>query len=211
MECKLKPFIFDLETLGSNSHSVIVSAAFTTFDFNKDETFSDLVSKALYIKFNVKEQRQLGRLVDPGTVAWWKKQNKEAQAKLIPSTDDVLVNDGLDLIVDFFKAHGLTAKNSIGFCRGQSFDFPMIVDLFQCAGRESDWPNAFWNQRDTRTYIGAMLGKIDVREVPLPENAIKGFVHHDPVHDIAKDILTIKYAEKYAFGEVELPNGKNIQ
>ena len=210
MKSDLKPFIFDLETLGGAPHGIIVSAAFIAFDFNTDETFQDLVSKALYIKFNAKEQKQLGRAADKSTIEWWKKQSPEAQAKIIPSNDDVSVNDAIDLIVDYFKAHKLTQRNSIGFCRGQSFDFPLITDLFKCVNRENEWPNNFWNQRDTRTYIGTMLGKIDIREVPLPKGTINGFIAHDPVHDIAKDIITMKFAEKYAFGEVEIPNGKDL-
>lgn len=210
MKSDLKPFIFDTETLGPSPHGIVVSAAFIVFDFDKDESFTDLISKALYIKFDIKDQIALGRVKDKSTIEWWKKQSPEAQKKLLPSKDDVSLNDGIDLIVDYFKAHNITKSNSVGFCRGQSFDFPLITDLFKTVNREHQWPNNFWNQRDTRTYIGTMLGKIDIREVPLPKGVINNFIAHDPVHDIAKDIITMKYAEKYAFGEVEIPNGKNL-
>lgn len=207
MKVNGKTFIFDLETLGGSPDGVIVSAAFLVFDLNdKESTFEDLVSNALYVKFDVKQQKTLGRNIDQDVLAWWKKQSKEAQAELLPSKNDVKVDEGIDTINKYLRDHGITRKNAFGFCRGQSFDFPLIESLYKTANRFDEWPCMFWNQRDTRTYLGTMVGKLDIKDIPLPPNVIQGFIHHNAVHDIAKDVLSMRYAEMYAFGEAEVPN-----
>lgn len=204
----MKTFVCDVETLGGAPHGVIVSAAFLIFDMEKDYTFNQLVKQALYIKFNVKEQKTAGRLVQQGTVDWWKKQAKEAQMKLLPSSDDLTMIDAIHKIHKYFNDNGIfTGKDLFGFCRGQSFDFPLLVDFYEMNNLSHMWLLDFWRQRDTRTYIGAALGKISMDKVNLPKEVFDPaqFLAHDPVHDIAKDILMMQYAQKYATGEVEYP------
>lgn len=207
MECRGKTFVIDLETLGNAPHGAIVSAAVLVFDLkDRKKDFKDLCNEALYVKFNLKEQKAKGRKIDKDVVTWWKDQSKEAQKELLPSDKDVNINEGLDLITNYLTERGVVPKNSIAFCRGQSFDFPLIVDLYESCDRGFDFPNKFWNQRDTRTYIGTLANQIDIRDIPLPDGTLDGFIHHNAVHDIAKDVLKMRYAEMYAFGEAEIPN-----
>lgn len=201
-----KVLIFDVETLGGAPHGIVASGAFLAVDFDADYTFDQLIEMAMLIKFDVKDQKTRGRLMTPDVMAWWKKQSKEAQDKLKPSSLDVDMITGLKEIAQYCKQHGIT-KNSFGFCRGQSFDFPLVVDMFTTANMLEHWPIAFWRQRDTRTWIASALGKIDIDKVPLPASVFNPshFIAHDPIHDIARDVLMMQYAQKYACGEVEFP------
>lgn len=206
MKCDGKAIIFDMETLGGPPDAIIVSAAFLVFDLeDKTKSFQELVNDSLYIKFSIADQKKMGRTVDSDTLAWWKRQSKEAQLELLPSNKDLTVNEGIDEITKYFRDKNVNPKNCIAFCRGQSFDFPLIENLFASVNRQNEWPCKFWNQRDTRTYLGTMAGKIDVKDIPLPPNEIQGFIHHNAVHDIAKDVLSMRYVEMYAFGEAEIP------
>lgn len=204
----MKTFVCDTETLGGAPHGVIVSAAFIVFDLEKDYTFKELVKNALYIKFDVQEQKAAGRQIHKATLDWWKKQSKAAQVKLLPSKDDVSMAQGIANIHSYMNANGIyNGKDMFGFCRGMSFDFPLLVDLHEINNLQHMWLLDFWRQRDTRTYIGAALGNLSIDKVPLPASVFNpdDFVAHDPVCDIAKDILMMQYAQKYATGEVEFP------
>lgn len=102
------------------------------------------------------------------------------------------------------------------WCRGMSFDFPLFVDLIRDLQRNEGIPErelntydlepvVFWNQRDIRTAIEALSLVRKMCETPLPKGTLDGFVAHDSVHDCAKDILMLKYAQRYALGLDEVP------
>lgn len=205
----MKTFVCDTETLGGAPHGVIVSAAFLIFDLEKDYTFQELVKSALYVKFNVKEQKEKGRKIQQNVIEWWKKQDKEAQIKLLPSKNDVSMTEAIHIIHKYFNDNGIyNGKDLYGFCRGMSFDFPLLVDMYEMENLSHMWLLDFWKQRDTRTYISAALGSLKTDKVNLPKEVFdpKDFLAHDPVHDIAKDVLMMQYAQKYATGEVEYPS-----
>ena len=198
--------IFDLETLGLPPDGVIVAGAFLVFDMKEKYTFKQLVDKALYVKFNIKEQKKSGRVVNSDTIAWWKKQSKEAQKELLPSNKDLSMIDAINKIKQYFNDNGIhNSKKVFGFCRGQSFDFPLIVDLFEKNNLPHYWLVDFWRQRDVRTFIGATLGDHQIDKITLPEEIldIDNFVAHNCTHDIARDVLMMQHALKIAYGEEE--------
>jgi hypothetical protein len=45
---------------------------------------------------------------------------------------------------------------------------------------------------------------------PLHKGVLDGFIAHDSIHDCAKDILMLKYAQRYALGLDEAPVGDEI-
>ena len=67
-------FVFDVETLGKKSDSVILSMA--AIHFNPDEKPSPekMKREAFFAKFDVVDQRQrLKRSMNTGTMDWWNK------------------------------------------------------------------------------------------------------------------------------------------
>jgi len=204
-----KSFIFDTETLGNPPDGVIISCAVLVFDFDTPHTFKELINNACYIKFDIAEQRALGRKINPDYVAWWKKQSKAAKKELIPTNKDVTAVEGLKQIKDYLNANGITSrKDTYAFCRGQSFDFPLLEHIHWQTNLQHYWLCDFWKQRDSRTFIGSTLGDITRDKVPLPNSVFNedDFIAHNCVHDIAKDVLMMQYAVKYAYGEEELPS-----
>ena len=69
-------FLFDVETLGVESNAVVLSAALIHFDPEKRPTYQDLLDNACFVKFNAKEQLDMGRTVSKSTLAWWKEQHE---------------------------------------------------------------------------------------------------------------------------------------
>lgn len=218
----MKDFVIDWETFGNVSKSAVIDVAAVVFDPNPEvvESFEELITRGMKLKFNLAAQKG-HRLFGAGTIAWWKQQSAEARANLAPSDKDVDCVEGTIQLLEFLKAQGVDTWNSFGWCRGQSFDFPILVDLI----RESEArkgieekdidtfklePCKFWNQRDIRTAIESLLLTRGLTTTPLPNGVLKGFIAHDSIHDCAKDILMLKYAQRYALGLEEAPTGDDV-
>lgn len=203
-----KIYGFDIETLGKKQGCVIVSAAFLVFDFNEEKTFEQYVEDALYIKFSVKEQKALGRHIDPETLEWWKKQDDVVRAELMPSGRDVTLAEGSKQIVEYLEKHGIhkaNAKRTWRFCRGQDFDIPIMSEAMESVGFQL--PGAYWNSRDIRSFISAAL--LDLTATTLYKDdreykTIPGFRMHDARHDIAKAVVEMKNCVKLAMGTLEI-------
>lgn len=213
MQKKIIDVMFDFETFAKGAKAAVIDVAVIPFDADAAvvETFDELVSRALHVKFNLQSQKGK-REFDKGTVEWWKNQSAEAKAGLVPSDNDVTTEVGTKLIVDFIKNSGVNFWESQGWCRGQSFDWPILVDLIKThlAGEDGDTfklePVAFWNQRDVRTAIESLLLVRDLTTTPLPKGTLNGFIAHNSIHDTAKDILMLKYAKRYAMGLEDAPS-----
>ena len=219
---QLRDFIIDYETFGNVSNAAVIDLAAVVFDPNPEviETFDELVSRGMKLKFNLKAQKGV-RLFGASTIEWWKKQSAEARANLAPSSEDIDHVEGVYKLLAFLKENGVNAWDSFGWCRGQSFDFPILVDIIRegerrkgIADKDIDTfglePCKFWNQRDVRTAIESLLMTRGLTTTPLHKGILDGFIAHDSIHDCAKDILMLKYAQRYALGLDEAPVGDEI-
>lgn len=219
---QLRDFIIDYETFGNVSNTAVIDLAAVVFDPNPEviETFDELVSRGMKLKFNLKAQKGV-RLFGASTIEWWKKQSAEARANLAPSSEDIDHVEGVYKLLAFLKENGVHAWDSFGWCRGQSFDFPILVDILRegerrkgIADKDIDTfglePCKFWNQRDIRTAIESLLMTRGLTTTPLHKGILDGFIAHDSIHDCAKDILMLKYAQRYALGLDEAPVGDEI-
>ncbi|ANM46456.1 exonuclease [Morganella phage vB_MmoM_MP1] len=220
---KVNDFVFDFETFDSIAGSAVVDLSVITFnpDPNVIETFDELVSRGIKIKFNLASQKGV-RSFSTGTIEWWKKQSPEAREGLKPSPEDVSTYEGIKTFLAHLKSNHVIPYDSFGYCRGQSFDFPIMVDLIRdmyqkdtgCEDKDIDTfalePVKFWNQRDIRTAIENRLMVRGMTMTPLKKGLLSGFIKHNSIHDCAKDILMLKYAERYALGLEEAPTGSEI-
>lgn len=213
-----KDFIIDFETFGNVSSSSVIDLALITFDSDPEvlESFDELVKRGHRIKFDLKSQKG-HRLFGKSTLEWWKKQSAEARANLASTPDDLSVIAGIKEAQQYLIDNGIHPWDSFGWCRGQSFDFPIFVDCLRDVQRAQgiseeeidtfkEEPCKFWNQRDIRTAIESLLLTRGLTTTPLPKGTLNGFIAHDSIHDCAKDILMLKYAQRYALGLSEVPS-----
>lgn len=207
-----KCILFDWETLGNKPSSVVLDLAAVVFNLDGNDVFEDLISdtsRTFRVKFDVEEQLSiLKRTTDKSTVEWWKQQGESAQKVLKPSDQDVSLEEGMTLFKGFIDANNLKPKDTLGYVRGQSFDFPIMVDVVSSIWPDFDhtmFPVAFWNQRDTRTALSHDLCTPMNSKCPLPEGIFKDFVAHNSIHDCARDVISLQRAWKYKLGELEVP------
>jgi len=197
-------FMFDIETLGTESTSIVLSAAITRFDFadtiigpTEDEMRSEYnryVMTSKVVKFDIEEQRMLGRVNTQDTIDWWTKQSSMAkEASFIPQEGDLSIKEGIDLLRSYINAHG--GNNQIIWARG-SLDQMVIDSLCRSIGEQ---PLFFYNMwRDVRTAID-ILGK-DAKNgyaKTVNFNPDLHVIRHIPQNDCAADILMMLYHETY--------------
>ena len=206
----IKDFMLDAETAGYAPDGAVVDMAVLTFvnDPHAPPTFKELCDSAIRVKFNLSDQKGT-RVFDKEVIDWWRTQDEEARKHLRVSPEDVSIIEGVARIESFLKESGVDPWKSQGFCRGMSFDFPIMQNILQQVSglRDTfklDWCK-FWNQRDTRTFIEATLMTRGMTECPLPKGTLTGFVKHNSVHDIARDCLMVIYSQRYALGLEDAP------
>lgn len=181
--------VLDIETLGTNASAVVLSVGIVAVDSTKDYEYEELIRDGFYKTLNVKSQWQAGREIDKDTVAWWGQQGEEAMKVLKPSPDDIDWNQLLPSIFKYFKKVGANPKDILVYARGSHFDFGILHDLFRVTGNAGayDLPWRWWNIHDSKTVqITLLEEKIDVK----PE----GFVHHNALHDAAREYMNIQLA-----------------
>lgn len=212
---KVTDFIIDWETMGNAPDGAVVDLAVLVFEHDpyKLPTFEDLCKRGRRFKFNLQEQKGM-RFFDQGTIDWWKKQDAEAQKHLKPSNEDVSVMEFYESFLDFLAAQGFDKKTGQGWCRGQSFDFPIMVDVIRKIYNTRETfkyePCFFWQQRDVRTAVEATLLMRDMTMCPMPKGVLDGFVAHNAIHDCAKAALELLYSKRYAMGLDDIPTGNDV-
>ncbi|BAQ22665.1 exonuclease A [Edwardsiella phage PEi20] len=218
----MKDIIIDFETFGNVSKAAVIDLAVIAFDPDptKVESFNTIASRGKRIKFKLAPQKGQ-RLFGKSTIKWWKDQSEEAKKNLAPTDEDVTTLEGIQQFLDYCRENDVDAWKSQAWCRGMSFDFPILVDLIRDIERyngvaedEIDTfalePVKFWNQRDIRTAIEAYSMVRGLSTTPLRNGDLDGFVAHDSIHDCAKDILMLKYAQRYALGLEDCPEGDEV-
>lgn len=190
-------FMFDIETLGIESTTVILSAAITHFDFgDRDmpsgkERYYDFFNRSLFVKFNAKEQlEKYNRTVTKSTLEWWSKQSENARRlALEPSTNDVSADVGIESLRDYIKKFNV--NNQIIWARG-TLDQTAIDSLCRNVGVE---PLVNYNQwRDVRTAVDLLASDAKNGYCSIENfNPDIWVTKHDPRSDCALDIMMLLY------------------
>jgi hypothetical protein len=179
-------FMFDIETLDTESTAVVLSAAIIHFDSDSTESYHELVDRACFIKFKIKEQLAIGRSSSKETIAWWERQSTLAQeVSQKPSDKDLSAIEGLNILKNYITQHG--GNNQIFWARG-SLDQMAIDSLAKSFGVEPIARYSAW--RDTRTAIDLLAenGERGFCEIP-GFNPDLHVVKHIPQNDCALEIL----------------------
>lgn len=210
----MKDFIIDVETLGITPDAIVVDISVLVFDLNdkKIPSFNKLVECGRRFKLSIESQKGI-RKTTRATVDWWKSQDAEARKHLLPSKDDLTIEQALQSIESFLDEMGVVKSKSHGWCRGMSFDFPILSSLMRNVLGTDEIVELelcrYYNQRDIRTAFEAYALVRNMTSIPLPEGALDGYVPHDSIHDCAKDALMLMHARAYAMGILSVPENEN--
>ena len=186
--------MFDVETLGVESNSVVLSAAMIHFDPEMRPTYQDLLDNACFVKFNAKEQMDVGRTVSKSTLEWWKEQHEYVKkVSLEPSREDMTVENGMQKFYDYMAKFPNADKQTM-WARG-SLDQLVIDSLAVKVGSLEITDYAQW--RDVRTAVDIMYGSTNgYCEVDHPLFSRHNVIKHHPVHDCALDAMMLMYGKQ---------------
>ena len=151
----MKDIMVDIETLGTDSNSVVVSISAVTFDFLTGKT-----GKQFEIGINVLEQALNGGMIDNDTMKWWSTQSRDAKKALTR----IQVED----VEESLKAFNLWIAEAISvdlkdvklWGNGSGFDNVLIRNLYRRSGLDFVLP--YWCDNDVRTLV--TLANINTRD-----------------------------------------------
>lgn len=120
--------MLDIESLGTTPRSVITEIALVDIDDPQRVWF--------HSHLDIDAQLALCRTVDGSTIRWWMEQEA---CDPIPKEQLVLPADLFDYLAEWrrgFSGNGVGSSVEY-WCKGASFDFPMLQDLYaQLGGKE---------------------------------------------------------------------------
>jgi hypothetical protein len=185
--------MFDIETMGKESTSVVLSIACIHFDPDTDFTYQELKDSAFFVKLNAKDQIQrLNRVVRKDSLQWWEKQCENAKRmSLYPHGNDMRAEDALEKLRQWSLQKDPSQKEWV-FARG-NLDQLVIESLTDRIGVEQVFLFPRW--RDVRTAIDFLYGtgngycKVEKEGFDPYIDVTK----HDPIDDCAFDIMMLKY------------------
>lgn len=168
----------DLETLDTQPTGVIVSFGLVPFHLQDNNTFEELVNNGINILFDREPQLRHGCTISEDTLAWWRKQGDEAK-EVLEGGDRIDPKDMHDVI----KAKFTYPPKTKWYCRGQHFDFPMMIHMCHALAIREPW--GYQDPRDLRTWFDFYKGY----ERDLWRDKQKGFIAHNSLHDAALEAL----------------------
>jgi nitric oxide reductase large subunit len=185
-------FMFDIETLGVESTTVILSAGIIYFDPEKDAdiSYKELVERGLFVKLDAKDQlKRLDRTITKSTLDWWAKQGEYQRSQSFDTKpDDIKVEEGIAAIKKYINKYAQGKLNNETMWARGSLDQMAIDSLTNKCGVEPIINFARW--RDMRTAIDMLTGSTNgyCKVANLDMNLV---LKHHPVDDCALDILML--------------------
>jgi hypothetical protein len=185
-------FMFDVETLGKRSNSVILSMACTWFDPESKPKPETLRGNTFFAKFSVSDQIQrLKRESDKSTIEWWAKQCENVRIKSFkPSAIDVPFEQGYERMCKWARSYN--EPDSWVWARG-NLDQLVLDDIVEQCELEHVFPHYRW--RDVRTAVDFLYGtKNGYVKVDYPKwDSFLEITKHNPVDDCILDVMQILY------------------
>lgn len=144
----MKHVMVDLETLGRRAGCAVLSIGAVAFDAETGK-----LGPEFYQVVKLTSCEEAGLHVDPETVAWWEKQNPEAQ-KVLKQARAVRGNKplakSLELFNEYLYQFGSRSVHVWG--NGSDFDNAILINCYAAASVKNGWE--FWNNRCFRTLKG---------------------------------------------------------
>lgn len=163
--------MLDLETMGTDSYSAIVSIGAVEFDINTGET-----GKEYYKNIDLQSCLDLGLKANAATILWWMKQSEEARKSLIQNPK-ISINRALYEFSQFCSLDHYIWGNSA------RYDCGILADAYNQSALEIPWN--YTKERCVRTLV-SFNPKIK------SEMQFKG-IKHNPIDDCK---FQIEYCSK---------------
>lgn len=159
--------MIDLETLGTQPGSVILSIGAVLFDPSKPA--DECLGNELYSVVS-RESCEAAKLeISQDTLAWWEKQSAEARAVLTQALDgatSTTIGEALTMLAKFIPEGARVWSN------GANFDQPLLDVAYNRCGINLPWK--YWNSRCYRTVLALYPGEKAVRPATvLAHNALE--------------------------------------
>lgn len=135
--------MIDIETLGTNPGSVILSIGAVSFNLETGET-----GKEFFRNIKLQDSLDLGLKIDGDTLAWW--MNNKAEAFKMSTDNGESLLTVLDDLYEFIRHSGVNKT----FVWGNSnrFDLGLLEAVYdKVPGIPTPWN--FRNERDVRTLV----------------------------------------------------------
>ena len=185
-------FLFDIETLGKKSDSVILSMAAIYFNPDDKPSPQQMRENAFFAKFDVRDQRyRLKRSMGQSTMDWWKKQRDNVKiASFIPNEIDCRFEDGYEAMREWADSKNDT--KCWVWARG-NLDQLVLDDIEEQCGLTPIWPFSRW--RDVRTAIDFLYNTTDGWiDVDYPGfDSRNDITKHNPIDDCVSDAMQLMY------------------
>ena len=168
----MKDIMLDIETLGMDSNSLVVSISAVAFDLK-----SNKIGDKFEIGLKKDEQLEKGAVVDQDSLRWWDKQSDDAKA-MLKMLDKHNIKFALETFNKWICDYSENSEKVNLWGNGASFDNVIINNLYKRHDIEFVVP--YWCNRDVRTLV--YLANIDPREYEF-----LGTKHHgisDCLHQI---------------------------
>lgn len=184
-----------METLGTDSNSVILSMACIHFDPQSKPTYKELKEFAFFVKLSARDQiENYQRKVHKGTIDWWEKQCLNAKNwSYIPDKSDKPLAEGIAALHEW--ANSKNDKDSWVWTRGSLDDV-----ILQAAERQVKVESVFAYSRfrDVRTAVDLLtFSKNGYCDVDHPEFLYdRDVTKHNPIDDCALDIMMLLYGKE---------------
>jgi hypothetical protein len=143
-QSKLNNVMIDIETMGTDPYSGIISIGAVFFD-----PYTGTLGKDFYAKVSLDSCQKYGLTLDASTVQWWIKQNEEAQKVFHGYKDSLPI--ALDKFNRFLTEDGITRKTLMPWGNGASFDITLMECAYKACSVKTPWD--YWNVRDVRTIV----------------------------------------------------------
>lgn len=137
----------DIETLGTQPGSVILSIGAVIFD--PRIIAGESILQKFYAVVNTDSCKHIGLSVDPSTVAWWEQQSPEARTVLSMASSSETSQDVRLALHHFAK---FIPENALVWSNGANFDQPLLDVAYNRCGQKLPWK--YFNSRCYRTVKG---------------------------------------------------------
>jgi DNA polymerase III epsilon subunit-like protein len=163
---KFNDIMLDIETMGTDSFSSIISIGALEFDIETGDT-----GKEFYVNIDLQSCIDSGLTISAGTVMWWLQQNEQARKDLV-DRKVVHIKTAL-LMFDAFcdKKHNVWGNSA-------RFDCGLLQNAYNKVALPIPWN--YWNERCVRTLVSL---KPEIKKSYI----FKGTAHnalHDCYHQV---------------------------
>jgi hypothetical protein len=142
--------MLDIETLGTNSNSVIIQVGLAMFERN-----TGIVGNKTLINVSIDSCLKKGLVVSGSTIAFWLMQ--EGRSFL---DKPITLDTALNQIKSFYQRESMIGKNDIFTWCHTNFDAPILSNAFDKCDIKSPFP--YKNFRDIRTLTD--LTQLDIKK-----------------------------------------------